>query len=311
MKRQNPLRIQTPLTTPHCFEGYYFKHMDETTQQSFAFIVGFSTAPHNSHCFIQVIRSSPLQTHYFTFPLSALSSQDEPFQLTIEDNRFGERGIEVHLHQDEMDIDATLAYGPLTPLQANPIMGPFALLPKMECNHGIVSMHHAVKGVMSFNKSEVVFQDGVGYIEKDWGHSFPSAYVWVHGAWSKPKQSLFFSLASIPYLGITFTGVICNLVLQEREFRFATYKRVKYSLERISDTEMHITLRQGKYTLILQAYCQNAGALKAPHVGAMDHIIKEGLGGTLSFQLYEHHVLLAQDICTMASMELVNVVNLH
>ena len=43
----------------------------------------------------------------------------------------------------------------------------------MECYHGIVSMDHTVNGLIEINNEKIDFSEGRGYIEKDWGRSFP------------------------------------------------------------------------------------------------------------------------------------------
>ena len=45
-------------------------------------------------------------------------------------------------------------------------MGPFSIFPFMECNHGIISLHHKVSGRLSINYKELIIKDGIGYIEK-------------------------------------------------------------------------------------------------------------------------------------------------
>ena len=47
-------------------------------------------------------------------------------------------------------------------------MGYFAYIPKMECYHGIVSMNHMVNGVIRINDVDIDFNNGKGYVEKDW-----------------------------------------------------------------------------------------------------------------------------------------------
>ncbi|QII81181.1 hypothetical protein G7057_00970 [Jeotgalibaca arthritidis] len=41
---------------------------------------------------------------------------------------------------------------------------------------------------------------GKGYIEKDWGRSFPKNYIWIQSNhFNDNQRSLFFSYAHIPY----------------------------------------------------------------------------------------------------------------
>ena len=57
-------------------------------------------------------------------------------------------------------------------------MGFFAYFPFMQCYHEIVSMSHSLNGSLNFSEA-IDFSGGEGYIEKDWGTSFPKEYVWI------------------------------------------------------------------------------------------------------------------------------------
>lgn len=50
-------------------------------------------------------------------------------------------------------------------------MGPFSYIPFMECNHSILSMKSSANGLININDKEIKFNNGIGYIEKDWGYS--------------------------------------------------------------------------------------------------------------------------------------------
>lgn len=53
------------------------------------------------------------------------------------------------------------------------IMGWYAWVPTMECYHGVVSLDHAISGKLMIEDQAHDFNGGRGYIEKDWGKSFP------------------------------------------------------------------------------------------------------------------------------------------
>lgn len=44
-------------------------------------------------------------------------------------------------------------------------MGPFALIPFMECRHSVWSMRHFVRGTVIINGEDYVFQNAWGYWE--------------------------------------------------------------------------------------------------------------------------------------------------
>ena len=71
------------------------------------------------------------------------------------------------------------------------IMGPFSYIPFMECNHAILSMENTVEGVININNDKINFHNNIGYIEKDWGYSFPKNYIWCQGNNFKKRAILF------------------------------------------------------------------------------------------------------------------------
>ena len=59
-----------------------------------------------------------------------------------------------------------------------------------------------------------MFYDNMGYIEKDWGTSFPNKYFWLQcNDFATGNASIMISVAEIPFLGTKFTGCICSVYL--------------------------------------------------------------------------------------------------
>ena len=137
------------------------------------------------------------------------------------------------------ELSGTLHFSDLHPLPkrwyAPGIMGPFAFLPFMECYHGIVSMSHRVTGRLQADGREVLFEQGRGYTEKDWGRSFPQAWVWLQSNHlsGDATGSLSASVAHIPYLGLAFTGFIVAFLWQQHLYTFTTYNGGKLDFLRI------------------------------------------------------------------------------
>ena len=55
-------------------------------------------------------------------------------------------------------------------------------------------MNHTVNGVLMINNEEIDINNGKGYIEKDWGTSFPKKYIWIQVTISKTKTQVSFVL---------------------------------------------------------------------------------------------------------------------
>lgn len=290
------------------FEGWYFKHVSLEHGINFALIPGISKSKEDPHAFIQLFITPMMIIKYFRFDANDFSSSDDPFTVTIKNNTFSFKGIKVELNDDDFSFSANISYGELTPIQQSTfspnIMGPFSYLPKMECNHGVISMHHTIEGSFSFLNNNYTLSHDKGYIEKDWGTSFPSMYVWLQcNHFDDPTLSMMGSIALIPYLKLRFEGLIFNIIYKNKEYRFATYNGSSFKLETLNEKSRKITLIKGKLRCEITATIVSEGALKSPKKGSMSESIKEGLEGTISLKLFSKDVCLVESWGNNAGVE--------
>lgn len=236
------------------FQGWYFKHQNQG--ETLAFIPGEA----KSGAFVQMIDSRG--SRHFEVPDLRVKSGIVYAGACV----FSPNGISIRLP----GVEGEVLYGPLAPLRS-PIMGPFHYLP-MECRHGVISMGHSLRGSIQVDGRVIRFDGGQGYIEKDSGISFPSAYVWLQcNAFSEPC-SVMLSIANIPFGGLHFRGCICAILYKGREYRLATYGGVRI----LAVKEDYISLAQGKLTF--EAYIKassGAYSLRAPIRGGMGGMIRE------------------------------------
>jgi len=285
------------------FEGWYYKFVSQDEKDTIAFIPGVSINHDDQHAFIQVFISHQkekdvqLKTHYFRFAFEDFSFNEKDFWIKIGPNYFSNTKIEIDLNEKDFEINGSLKMLQLSPIQRSllspNIMGIFGYLNFMECYHGIVSMSHQLEGFLNVNQNDIIFQSGKGYIEKDWGKSFPDSYVWLQSNhFENPKTSFMFSYANIPFLGLHFKGLIANLIFNKKEYRFATYNRTKVVREMIDGGNVLYHLKKGRYTLEIEAHSTSQIDLVSPRNGLMIEQIKEGLSGYIKLTLkYKNHII--------------------
>jgi len=289
-KINHPFQFQGSLAKKNYFEGWYYKQVHLEKDKTISFIFGISTGKQDPHSFIQVIQSNPLVTSYFRFPLKSFQVDGESY--AIGKNRFSLNELELHLSQDDLVIDGLLAFSDHQFLEhglySPNIMGPFAYVPKLECNHGVISMHHHVNGTLIINHESFHFKNESGYLEKDWGTSFPKRYIWIQGNhFDQVKGSFMASIADIPFMGLAFEGIIAQLDLGATRYRFATYNGARLrSLIKTTDG-FSFELVKRTTTLKVTAHLPLTGKLKSPRLGSMSQTIKEGLGGSIELILKE------------------------
>lgn len=259
------------------FEGWYFKH--QIGDEVYAFIPGYSIGEQGEKCpFIQVINHESSEVFHFDREVF-MASEDRLF-VKIGENTFSEEGITLALRSPSLTIEGTISYGEFTPLKrsryAPSIMGPFSYLSFMECYHGILSMKHSLKGSLSWNGQLIDFTNGIGYLEKDWGSSFPATYLWVQcNQFTGSDARFFFSAAEIPFLGFRFLGIISVLQVGEEEYRLSTYDGAKISEIFREEDHLIIRIQQKNIELEIQVLAKEGHALMAPQQGQMSRIIRE------------------------------------
>lgn len=308
-KQKHPEIFQGNLNSSRYFEGWYFKYVTKSEHMSIACIPGISLNKEDSHAFIQVFISKPndphpLKTYYFKYPKESFTFDEKKMIVHVGQSVFKKEDIELNVSNSEVSLIGHIKHLKLTPIGSN-IMGPFAYIPLMETYHGIVSMTHHLEGSIMMNREAISFKDGKGYIEKDWGQSFPSAYTWVQANhFNDVQTSLFASVAKIPFLGLNFKGFISTLYYNQTIYKFATYNFSRLTLLKHSDNQVIIHLKKGSLKLEIEGKSERSTDLPAPRLGKMNELIKEGLSGIVSIKLYKGKTLLYQDQSTSSGIEI-------
>ena len=290
------------------FEGWYYKMVLEDTGRTVALIPGISKNSKDPHAFIQIFISPDMIFKYVRFDSYDFSVNNDPFCVKIKNHEFSLTTVKITYKDHELDFSINCSISDITPIHtsiyAPTIMGPFHYLPRMQCNHGIISMIHWLNGTMILNQESFSFSQQKGYIEKDWGTSFPRKYVWCQSNnFTDPHVSVFLSIATIPMMLFEFEGLIANITIHNKEYRFATYTFATFSIETIDDYTRKVTLNKGEIKAELIIHSPTSIALISPKKGSMNNMIKEGLEGTISLTLYKDNNEIFHDIGVHSGVE--------
>ncbi|MCX6270264.1 MAG: tocopherol cyclase family protein [Bacteroidetes bacterium] len=271
------------------FEGWYFKVVNAKEDHAFAFIPGIALGNDgNSQAFIQVLDGRKKKSAYYTFDSAHFKASSKDFQLSIMGNNFSENSLQLDLPE----ITGHLQFEGMIPWPVRwyspGIMGPYAFVPFMECYHGIVSMDHSIQGQLEIQGSEIDFDQGRGYTEKDWGRSFPSAYLWLQSNhFSRPGISVKASVAKIPWIRSSFTGFIAGLWIDDHLVRFTTYNQSVLRKCNIDTNKVELIIENMNYRLEILAWRDEATSLASPLRGMMDGRIEESMDAMLEVNLVE------------------------
>ncbi len=288
------------------FEGWYFKFVDPTERYAFAVIPGISfDKDGKKHAFIQVMDGKKKVASYHNFKADEFIPATDTFRLQLADNQFSEQNLQLNLPE----LKGELSFQNTTPwpkmLGAPGVMGWYSFVPFMECYHGVVSLFHRLSGSMEINGELVDFTGGIGYVEKDWGQSFPSSWIWMqtNHFTHKTPVSLMVSVARIPWLGTSFVGYLVGFYFEEVLYKFATYTGAKRKTS-LEGNKVILSFKDRQYRLELIAHQAEGTDLVSPISGDMAGKVNESMEAEIEVQFYKNNKLIFEDKGRNMGMEI-------
>ncbi|MEM9950985.1 MAG: tocopherol cyclase family protein [Chloroflexota bacterium] len=274
------------------FEGWYFKCVSADERHKWAFIPGIfkNRDTDKSHSFIQVLNGNTGTANYHRFSHDAFRAREMAFDVHVGNSHFQLDEIHFDIDDEIGAISGSLRFQNQHPwtktVFAPGVMGPFAWLPFLECYHGICSLDHTIEGTLTIYGEEIDFTDGRGYIEKDWGQSFPTGYVWQQSNHFETEgTSLTASFATVPNVGRTFAGFIVGVWHEETLYPFTTYNMSKIEYMQVTDDVVRWALSNRKHRLEVEATRAEGGLLLGPERADMHMRVDETLKSTIQARL--------------------------
>jgi len=288
----NPALYHGRSKKPPFFEGWYYKIVSADEQSICAVIPGISLSrdPKKSHAFIQFFEGGSCRTEYVRFAASEFLADRNILDLSIGANRFTAKTIKLDLSTPEILVRGSLEFSGLThwpvSLRSPGLMGWYSWIPRTECFHGIISLDHSISGHLNISGKNINFDGGRGYTEKDWGRSFPSAWIWMQtNHFPQPDTSLTASLAIIPWIRRPFPGFIVGFRHKGQLYRFATYTGARVEQMELTKDQVSWTVGDRRHRLEMCAGRREGGSLMAPTAAGMTGRIMESLNTEVEVKL--------------------------
>jgi len=284
------------------FEGWYLKLIGPHRRERWAVIPGIFKHPDpgRAHAFIQVLDGSSGKVTYHRFPSGEFNASSTKFDLRVGESHFHGKGCRLGLQDQGQRIEGEVGFGELSPwpvrLLSPGVMGRYRFAPFMQTYHGVLSLDHALEGELKINGRSVNFQGGRGYLEKDWGRTFPRAYIWTQSNhFGTPGTSLTASAATIPWLGSWFRGFLVGLKHEGFLYKFTTYLGSTTEDLIVDEDQVTWTLKggpgsgpeggSGGYGLALRVERSGGGLLSSPELEGMTPRILESLTARIHVRL--------------------------
>ncbi|MDG1913016.1 MAG: tocopherol cyclase family protein [Crocinitomix sp.] len=289
------------------FEGWYYKIVSADEKHAFAFIPGIAMdTDGKQQAFVQVLDGKKLTAAYHQFKGSEFIAQPTIHHVLVGKSNFTDNYIDLNLPHIKGKIQFENKFAWPSSWFSPGIMGPFSFAPRMECKHGILSMDNSLKGELIIDNERVDFNEGRGYMEKDWGHSFPEGYIWMQcNHFSTAGVSIKASVAKVPWMGSSFVGFIAGILINGTLYQFTTYNFTKLRHCSVEATQIAVTMENLKHRLEIIAHRERATVLAAPIGGFMDARIEESMMARLDVKLTEKKTgdIIFEDTGTSAGLE--------
>src|SRR6056297_397425 len=276
------------------FEGWYFKVADKNAENIFAFIPGIfkSKSKRKDHSFIQILDGTKNQSYFIKYDVNRFQATKDIFYVKIDKNIFSKEEISLNIKDKKINIEGKLKFDDLKPwpvkIFSPGAMGWYGFIPFLECNHGVLSFNHNITGFLTINNKKIDFNNGKGYIEKDWGSRFPSAWLWLQtNHFNEKSSSLMVSVATIPWLSREFRGFIIGFHHKEKLYKFTTYNNAKIIKFKKINENVEIEVENNKYILSIKANYKKGALLKGPFKTDMVKNVEESLNANISVKLID------------------------
>lgn len=316
VKKNNPHVFQGNKKKKKYFEGWYFKMVSADENSIMSVIPGISISEDGKkqHAFIQFIDGKTAKTDYYTFPIEDFYFSKEKFAIRIGENYFSEDSVVLNIQNDSTSISGRVQMSELVHLcekRKKGIMGWYRSVPFMQCYHGVISLNHSLDGTISKSGNSYNFDGGLGYIEKDWGKSMPSSWIWMQSNnFTSENSSFMLSVANIPWLGSSFNGFLGFFLHGDTIHRFATYTKADLELNFTSSDTLKINISDKSFTYVIEAFRSNSGELMAPVEGTMERRISESVDAQILLTVLDKNgKIIFRDSSETAGLEIVGEVD--
>lgn len=165
-KMKYPAMFQGNKKRKQYFEGWYFKMVSADGSSILSVIPGISLS-HNGeeqYAFIQIIDGKTANTFNYDFQIEDFAFSNEKFAIRIGNNHFSEDKMILDIQNEVTSIKGEVKMSDQVYLTQNKkrvgIMGWYRFVPFMQCYHGVVSLDHNLKGVITMDNKTYNFENG-------------------------------------------------------------------------------------------------------------------------------------------------------
>lgn len=256
MQKLKPIQLRGNIEKQNFFEGWFHKIYSPKHQTSFIIIYGYTTGNSDDKFgFIQILIPHK-SIEIFYFPKNEISFNPKQHIIQMGSNILSTKQIKINYKDININLNL-LDNQPIYSYKNS--MGYSYFIPTLPCYHSVLNKSHYVSGEVNFHNQHYLMDSALGYMEKNWGTSFPENYFWMHAIDpSNPEISILFSQAEIKWLGksfikhlghFRFNGEEINLKkLAKFEINYSFFNK-DYTSVVIKSSQIKLEINFGKSTV--------------------------------------------------------------
>ena len=188
-------------TSKNRFENWYFKLVDIMKENTLGILIGIHKTQQGDEAFVQIIGNGISENICINYPLESVKSKETEIQ--IGDNLLGLQQITLNIQKEGFKLRGELILSNHKQLKQSlwlpGLMGPYKYLPFLESYHEVISLQHTLMGSLWLNERQIIFNEGKGYIERDWGRAFPNVWLWAQcNHFKRQDVALMIGVARLP-----------------------------------------------------------------------------------------------------------------
>lgn len=299
IRRLYPTLLQGDITKCNYFEGWFQKIFVPELNTSIIIIYGFATGNELSKTgFIQLFVPGNDVIHV-DFPQHQITLSKRKHEVKLGPNYFS--NYRIHIEHTHIELDLEIIPQEKKILKQNS-MGIFYLVPGLPCYHSVLQVNSSVNGNIKINNNLIQLTRASGYLEKNWGASFPEKYFWMHA--QDPLNStnqILYSQAELRWRNKTFIKHVGFIQLNGKSFDLRKIHRKQFVCNVYNSNQLEISIVSVDLILYFDLDKANKTSFKGPNDGKMTNTIIHNLN--VPIQLKNRHKQMNNSVLLNGNIE--------
>lgn len=286
MQKLKPTQLKGNFEKRNFFEGWFHKIYSAEHQTSFVIIYGYSTGHSDDKFgFIQLLIPHK-SIEIFYFPKNEISFNAKLHIMQMGSNILSTKYLKINLKNICINLNLS-DNQPISTYKNS--MGYSYFIPTLPCYHSVLNKSHLVSGKINFFDNNYLVKNALGYMEKNWGTSFPENYFWLHAIDSNnPSISLLFSQAEIKWLGKSFIKHLGHLRLNGEELDLKTLSHFEVTYDLWKEDNPKIILKSKQIKLEIGFDASKKYMFKGPINGKLSRDILHHSDTQIELKIYQN-----------------------